>query len=451
MIRSRFAQKSLKYLAIAIGAGFVLLLLGATLLMMSSNTQFVKNYLSRIMLESRQRTLAIDGDLSWSFSMTPAINLRIGHASLSERNATQTFATSDGAQASLRLWPLLSRQIVLERLELTGLKANLIRHADGTLNINDLLTSQQHDAALPSFSISGVRIADAEFSWLDEITGQRMTLAGIRLDSGRIANAANDALESSLRLLTPQGDEISIKLKGRYDFDIQAPRFSFGNIDAQISAPRIGGLREVAIALAIAEVGLPGADGRALKIGKLALQFAATSESSRYSGRLDTPLVVDLAARTLQLENLVGELTFAGPTPTLPPLSFTGNLRADFMRQTAEGKLTGQFADSHIVADISVMKISPLSAVVDLDVDHFDADRYLPASTGRRSDTSFDPALLEHLDLRGTLRISRFHVAGATVRNLRVDIRKAFNGDLDIAHQVDVQRQRPSPRNHANP
>jgi uncharacterized protein involved in outer membrane biogenesis len=391
MIRSRFAQKSLKYLAIAIGAGFVLLLLGATLLMMSSNTQFVKNYLSRIMLESRQRTLAIDGDLSWSFSMTPAIDLHIGHVSLSERNATQTFATFDGAQASLHLWPLLSQQIVLERIELIGLKVRLVRHPDGTLNIDDLLASDGHDKPLPKFSIAAARITDGELTWFDEAAARHATLSAIQLDTGRLANATNDTLEFSARLQAPQTNDINIKLQTRYDFDLDlpTPRFTIDQLDAQ---------------------------------------FSTMIGATRLAGRIDTPIAFDHVTRTLQLEKITGELSLTGTQPPLPPLSFSGNLRGDFMRQTAEGKLTGQFADSRIAADINVMKIAPLSAAVDLDIDRFDADRYLPASTGRRSDTSFDPALLEHLDLRGTLRIGSLHVAGATVHNFRFDIRKAING-----------------------
>jgi AsmA protein len=411
------------------------LLLGIVLLPMSCNSPFVKNRLSQIVLESRQRTLKIDGDLLLSFSLAPAIGIRLGHVELSEHNSSQIFAAFDGAQATLQLVPLLSRQIVVERIELTGLKATLVRRQDGTLNIDDLLLPKKPDTAMPQFAIAGLRIADGELGWRDESNGMTLTLGGIQLDNGRLANAAKDALQLSARLHTPQVDDIGIKLKVRYDYDLQAPRFSFGELDAQFVSPQVGGLSDVDIRVALNEPVDLGGAAQALKIGKLAMQFAATAGTVRLAGKFDTPLVTYLPAQTLELEKFTGEFSIAGAQLSLPPLTFSGNLRGDFTHQSVAGNLAGQFADSHIVAKFDVMKFSPLALTFDLDIDRLDADRYLPASDSRRRGSAFDPAILDRLDLRGTLRIGTLHVVGATARKVRFDIRKKASGKLDIVSQ----------------
>ena len=443
-------MRLLRYFAIGIGVGAALLLLGIALLPTICNTQYVKSRLSQVVLESKQRTLKIDGDLSLSFSLAPAIGIRLGHVELSEHESAQTFAAFDGAQFSLHLLPLLSQRIVIERIELSGLKATLVRHRDGTLNIADLLVPGNPDKPMPQFAIAGLRIADGELAWRDESNGTTLTLGGIRLDNGRLANVAKDTLELSARLHTPQVDDVGIKLKVRYDYDLPQSRFAVDALDAQFVAPLAGNLRDVDVKIEVSDLADLGGDARSLKIGKLALQFAAQAGTSRFTGKLDTlnaPLVVGLAAQTLELPEFSGEFAIADAQWSLPPLSFSGNLRGDFAQQSAAGNLAGQFADSRIAAKFDVLKFSPLALAFDLDIDRLDVDRYLPASNSRRggSTSTFDLALLDLLDLRGTLRIGLLHVAGARAHNVRFDIRKAASGKLDVVSQGVPQGAKAKP------
>ena len=222
------------------------------------------------------------------------------------------------------------------------------------------------------------------------------------------------------------------------------------DITPPVGTPLAGNFRDVDVNVRLDLIDLADlrGDAHALKIGKLAMQFAAQAGTAKFAGKLDTldtPLIAGLAAQTLELAKFSGEFAIADAQWALPPLSFSGNLRSDFTQQSASGNLAGQFADSRVAAKFDVLKFSPLALVFDLDIDRLDVDRYLPASGSSRGGNSFDLTLLDRLDLRGTLHIGTLHVAGARARNVRFDIRKAASGKLDVVSQGVPQEAKAKP------
>ncbi|MEI2679831.1 MAG: AsmA family protein [Burkholderiaceae bacterium] len=60
---------------------------------------------------------------------------------MSEPGGKEEFAALDSARVAVAVMPLLSKQVQVRRIEVTGLKATLVKKKDGTLNIADLLGS----------------------------------------------------------------------------------------------------------------------------------------------------------------------------------------------------------------------------------------------------------------------------------------------------------------------
>src|SRR6266480_2854226 len=75
------------------------------------------------------RTLAIQGNLGLSFF--PSIGIAVGKTSLSEPDSVRTFARVEQAKISLALLPLLSREVVVDRVTLSGLVLDLVQHKGG--------------------------------------------------------------------------------------------------------------------------------------------------------------------------------------------------------------------------------------------------------------------------------------------------------------------------------
>jgi AsmA protein len=84
-----------------------------------------------------QRKLDIAGKVE--LAVWPDVGLSIGRVSLSEPGGKQEFAALDSARVAVAVMPLLSKQVQVRRIEVAGLKATLVKHKDGTLNIADLM------------------------------------------------------------------------------------------------------------------------------------------------------------------------------------------------------------------------------------------------------------------------------------------------------------------------
>ena len=180
-------MKALKMAAFVLGGIVALLAALAAFLLATFDADKWKGEIGQLVQEKKGRSLKIEGELS--LSLFPGVGLQLGRTTLSEHQSEQAFASLERARVSLRLLPLLSKQVVVDSVEIDGLKARLVRFKDGRLNIDDLL-AKDDKAPPPRFDIAGVKFANGELAWRDEKAGQEVTLSGLNLTTGRLANAA---------------------------------------------------------------------------------------------------------------------------------------------------------------------------------------------------------------------------------------------------------------------
>jgi AsmA protein len=193
-----FTKKILKGIAIALA---VLVLLLAGLLAYVSfafNPNQFKAQITQVVLEKKQRTLAIDGDIRLRFF--PKLGVELGRVSLSEKNSQVHFAKLDSARVSLALWPLLSKKIVVDKISLRGLELHWQRDENGKSNIDDLLEQdapsaendgQKNDGQSAGgllFDVAGIELSDANIQVSDAKTQLTGALNNLQLSSGRLAD-----------------------------------------------------------------------------------------------------------------------------------------------------------------------------------------------------------------------------------------------------------------------
>lgn len=161
-----------------------------------------------------QRRLALDGPIS--LRVFPRLEVALEQVSLSEPGQPQqTFVKLESATLAVRLWPLLSKQLVVDRIEAHGLKARVTRDAQGRRNFDDLLKPTPETPQAPGepgqplqLDISGV---DLERLTLD-IDDAQLPLRGqiqlARFSSGRLSpgSAAPVKLSAALKLTEPAAD-----------------------------------------------------------------------------------------------------------------------------------------------------------------------------------------------------------------------------------------------------
>ena len=212
-------MKAVKIIAFVLGGLVVLLAAAAAFIVATFDANRWKGEIAQLVQEKKNRSLKIEGDLS--LSLFPSVGVQLGKATLSEHKSEQVFASVDSARVSVRLMPLLSKQVVVDTVELGGMKARLVRFKDGRMNIDDLLSKDEKEPPA-RFDIAGVKFANGELAWRDEKAGQEVTLSGLDLTTGRLANAASDKFELSAKLAGNKprlAAQLAAKGEYRYDLD----------------------------------------------------------------------------------------------------------------------------------------------------------------------------------------------------------------------------------------
>ena len=165
----------LKITLIALAAAAALLAAVAAYLVATFDPNDHKALLVERVQKDYQRTLAIPGPIA--LTLFPRLGLKLGAVSLSERQGRDEFASLQTAQVSLAVWPLLRREVAVDRVAGSGLRAKVTRFKDGRLSIDDL-TARDAAAAPPAaaapaapplrLDIAGIAITDAAFTFDDQ-------------------------------------------------------------------------------------------------------------------------------------------------------------------------------------------------------------------------------------------------------------------------------------------
>jgi AsmA protein len=405
-------MKAVRILGITVGLILALLAAGVGALYALFDGEKIKGELSRVMLEQKQRKLDIAGKLE--LSVWPEVSIKLGRLTLSEAGGKEEFLALDSARVAVAVMPLLSKQVQVQRVEVNGLKATLVKRKDGTLNIADLLGGDAKKesaekvgaggtASTPlQIDIAGIKVANAQFTWRDEKSGSTTALSNLDLGTGRVQA---DSAKQTLAM-----DALSL-----------ATTFSGSGSTAAV------------------RLGLSGVESSAqtLKIGKLVFDLDAKTGETTVKAHLDSPVAANLAAQTVALDKFSGSVDFANPQMPMKQLKLplSGSLRADLAQQTVALELATQFDESKIAAKLKVAKFAPLALGFDLDIDQLNVDKYLPpkkAEDKTAKEDKLDFSALKGLDVNGTIRIGALQVSKLKLAKLNAKIAIA-GGRLDVA------------------
>jgi AsmA protein len=195
------------------------------------------------------RDLSIVGDMS--FSVLPWLGVSTGEIRLGNAPGfgDAPFATFDSADVRVKLMPLFSRDVQMDTIHVRGLELNLMRDASGNSNWDDLAAAGQPapdaatgaapgaapDAApaadggpargaLAAFALGGVNIEDAQISYTDAVTGERISLTQVDLRTGEVALGEPVNASVSLRFAHPQGSG-KASASARLNYDLANKRY----------------------------------------------------------------------------------------------------------------------------------------------------------------------------------------------------------------------------------
>ncbi|HEU0219201.1 MAG TPA: AsmA family protein [Gallionella sp.] len=230
-------NKILKYGLLGTGAIVGVAVAGAVYVAATFDPNDYKDRIIKAVKESKQRDLRLDGRITLSFF--PSIGANVGKVALSEFNSDKQFAAIDSARVSLALLPLFSGQAVVNEVAVSGLQATLVRHKDGTTNIDDLLGAKEEktDGKQPvRFDIAAVSIEKTALAYRDEGTGAQYAVKDLNLHTGRIANGVPSKISLSAAVQANQPKlDINTQLKTTLTFDLDKQQYRLEGLDLQAS------------------------------------------------------------------------------------------------------------------------------------------------------------------------------------------------------------------------
>jgi AsmA protein len=292
------------------------------------------------------RTLKLDGDIK--LSLFPNIGATLGKASLSERGSDKEFAGVDDLRVALKLVPLLSKEVVVDTVEVKNLRANLIRFKDGKTNADDLAGSGDKSAPAAKsqgpqvrIDIDHVAIENATITYTDQAEGTKYALSKLNLKTGRIASGVPSKIDLSF---TAQSDKpklnLDIALKTTVMFDLDKKNYALDGLDFGAKGMAAGISNLVATAKGDVDAKLASKEFR---ISKLAIAATGKQEGGDLNVKFEVPKLA------VTKDKVSGE-----------------KIALDATLNQAKGKITAKLDIPAIDGNAQAFKANEMTANIDL-------------------------------------------------------------------------------------
>lgn len=426
--------KFIVYPLIGIVSCLLLLLLGLSLFFDPND---YKPKIESLVEENIGRKLSINGDIHWT--VFPWLGISTGELQLSNLPgfSNRPFAQIGSATVQVKLVPLFSKEIEVDRVVIQDLLLNLEKNKQGITNWVDFSEAsknqkQESNNALAVFAIGGVSIKNAGLNWDDHQSGKSYALSEVNLETDQIQ--LDVPISSSLSLVLHDKTAAS-----QYRLDMA----TVWSIDKNQELLQLNGLK---LDVNASGPAIPGNEQTlVLKSDKNTINLKQYSASIPKllltSGALD--LVVELQGKDLNNSpNITGHLLFNemnlqsvlqqyaielpefSDSKALTKFQLQANFKAG-SESFAANDILINLDDTQVNGFVSINNFAKPKTRFSVTADTLDLDRYLPpkksaSANGSQTETVGTPttAVAAGLDV--------FPVE--TLRQLNV------NGELNIGH-----------------
>src|SRR4051812_39327185 len=122
-------MKIVKYALIGLAGVLVLAIGAAAVFALTFDPNRYKGEIEAAVKDKTGRTLKLQGDLKVAFF--PSLGADVAKVSLSERASDAEFLSLDSAHASVAVMPLLHGEVIVDKVNVSGLKARLVKDKNG--------------------------------------------------------------------------------------------------------------------------------------------------------------------------------------------------------------------------------------------------------------------------------------------------------------------------------
>ncbi len=406
------------------------------------NPNAYKPLITQWVKDKKQRDLKLDGDIK--LTIFPQFGLNISQLSLSELDSHEVFSHIENIQLSLSLWPLLSKQLVVDKLAIQGFDATLIRFADGRTNIDDLLSTDD-DSPTFEFDIEQIHIEKAELMFQDDKNQinhrfSNLTLMADKITSTSLNNLKLHTLGDTKLFKNNDSNQFKVKL------DIPALQFTANHITSdQINIiARITHLEDsINGNFTLSNI---TSTNNYFTSDMMSIELATENNAQIINLFINSPLSGNFDAQELALSDL--ELSLRLFQPRSPETPISGNLQGQLnvSNKSAgylQANLYGNLKDSQITAEFDLNNFNKPALQFTINIDRFNMDHFAPTSRQEglstknykdpdRNNESLDLASLADLNTNGTIRIGSFQSNDLAFSDIQFKI-QTYNGQLQTS------------------
>src|SRR5678816_2632819 len=241
-------NKPLKTSLIGIAGLLFLVIAAAVVFALSFDANRYKPQIERLVHEKTGRTLKLQGPLE--AAIWPSLGVKVAGVTFSERGSEQQFVALDNAHASLALLPLLRGQVVVDRIRISGLKAQIVKEKDGRFNFSDLLEAQpggkpaakdekpaeKGGGGPVAFNVAGIDIDKSSIAYRDLAAGQEYSVSDVKISTGGIGENAEGKLQVQLHAKgTNPPLEVKLDLAADYKLDLPGESVTLDKLALKLS------------------------------------------------------------------------------------------------------------------------------------------------------------------------------------------------------------------------
>jgi len=230
-------NKALKYALISIGGLLGLFIVALAVIAFTVDPNKFKPQIVQMVQEKKQRTLTIEGDIK--LKLFPKLGVDLGKTRLSEQKGSGEFAAVDSVRLYVAWLPLLKKELVVDKIAVEGARANLVRHADGTTNFDDLLSKEESQQV--KFDIDGVRVSRSALNFDDRMGKRRLAVSDFEMESGRLKDNTRTDIKADFKLAADNPKMAAkIALRSGLLFVLAEKRYALDGLDLKIAGEAVG-------------------------------------------------------------------------------------------------------------------------------------------------------------------------------------------------------------------
>lgn len=431
--------RTLKYILIAAGGLFALLIVGGITFMLLVDPNDFREKIAGSVQEATGRELVIEGDLS--LSIFPWLAVEIGKSQLgnAEGFGDEPFASFDSASLSVRLMPLiLRREVVVGAAAIDALALNLEVAANGKTNWQDFSeqagdeqAADEAKAAAPggTLDIAGIDINNASLHYRNAQLNEQYTLSNLNVKTGSVR--AGEPIDVSAGFdfeAQPADSSGRVELETVVAFESEAATIRLDDFTINVSADGISevptevSLNAPAIVLKTEE---RTADFGAIAVSMLDLDVTADIDEFSYADAPKPRAKISIAA--FSPRSLMNTLNIEVPATADPSALGKLMINADAAlgdKQITLSNLELVLDETNFSGELIVPRNAGGTYRLDLAADNIDLNRYMaPADESAAGNAQNDAApveipaeLIRTINARGNLRL-----ASATMGNMQFD------------------------------